>query len=144
MTVVRFKNKPNGVASFNNLLSDLFPPVPSLYREDAKLATPVNIKETENEFVVELVAPGFLKEDFDVKLEGETLTISAEKKEDTKSEKENVIRNEYRFNSFQRSFTMDDQVDAENISAQYICGVLTLNLPKREEVKPATKQIAIN
>ena len=144
MTVVRFKNRTNGVASFNNLLSHVFPQMPSLYRDDLKYATPVNIKETEKEFLIELVAPGMVKEDFGINLEDNVLTISAGKEEETKNETEKVIRNEYKFTSFKRSFTLDEKIDAENIAAQYVNGVLTLNLPKKEEVKPATKQIAIS
>lgn len=144
MTVVRFKNRPDGVASFNNLLSDVFPQMPSLYRDEFKNATPVNIKETEKEFIIELVAPGMNKEDFGISLEENTLTISAQKKEEAKPENESVIRNEYKFASFKRSFTLDEKVDAETIAAQYVNGVLMVNLPKKEEVKPATKQITIS
>lgn len=144
MTVVRFKNRPNGTASFNNLLSDVFPQMPSLYRDEFRQAAPVNIKETEKEFIVELVVPGMNKEDFGINLEDNLLTVSAEKKEEPKNEAEKLIRNEYKFASFKRSFTLDEKVDADAITAQYVNGVLTLNLPKKEEVKPATKKISIN
>lgn len=144
MTVVRFKNRPNGVPAFNNLLSDVFPQIPSLFRDEFVQGVPVNIKETEKEFVIELVAPGLQKEAFGIKLEDNILTISAEKKEEVKNEVEKTIRNEYKFASFKRSFTLDEKVDADNIAAEYVNGVLTLNLPKKEEVKPATKQITIN
>ena len=144
MTVVRFKNRPNGIAAFNNLLSDVFPQIPSLYGDDFKNATPVNIKETEKDFLIELVAPGWSKEDFNLTLEDNTLTISAQKKEETNSENEKVIRAEYKFSSFKRSFTLDEKVNAEAIAAQYVNGVLTVTLPKKEDVKPATKQISIS
>src|ERR1051326_6639155 len=143
MTVVRFKNRPNNVASFNNLLSDLFPQNTSLFRDDFRQVAPVNIKETEKDYVVEVVAPGLNKEDFTVSLDDNILTVSFEKKEEQKVENEKVIRNEYKYQSFKRSFTVDEKIDADNISAQYVNGVLTLNLPKREEVKPTTKQINI-
>lgn len=143
MTVVRFKNRPNNVASFNNLLSDLFPQNASLFRDDFRQVAPVNIKETEKDYVVEVVAPGLNKEDFKVNLEDNLLTVSFEKKEEQKAENEKVIRNEYKYQTFKRSFTVDEKIDADNISAQYVNGVLTLNLPKREEVKPTAKQISI-
>ncbi|MDB5205857.1 MAG: Hsp20/alpha crystallin family protein [Flavisolibacter sp.] len=143
MTVVRFKNRPNGAASFNNLLSDVFPQMPSLYRDEARQTIPINIKETEKEFLIELVAPGLNKEDFGISLEDSLLTISAEKKEEAKNENEKTIRAEYKFASFKRSFTTDEKVNAEGITAQYVNGVLIVNLPKKEEVKPAIKNITI-
>lgn len=144
MTVVRFKNKPNGVASFNNLLGDVFPQMPSLFRDEFVQGVPVNIKETEKEFIIELVAPGMAKEDFGIHLDDNVLTISAEKKEEIKNENDRVIRNEYKYSSFKRSFTLDEKIDAEKIAAQYVNGVLTLNLSKKKEVKPATKQITVS
>ena len=144
MTYVRFKNRPNGVASFNNLLSDVFPQMPSLFKDEFVQGVPVNIKETEKEFLIELVAPGMNKEDFGINLDDSVLTISVERKEEVKNENEKVIRNEYKYSSFKRSFTLDEKVDAEKIAAQYVNGVLILNLPKKEEVKPATKQITIS
>ena len=89
------------------------------------------------------MAPWFNKEDFSINIDKNQLTISAEKKEETTNETERPIRNEYKFQPFKRSFTLDDKINADGISAQYVNGVLTLNLPKKEEVKPATKQINI-
>lgn len=143
MTLVRFQNRPNGYASFNNLLSDVLPQMPSLYKEDLKNPVPVNIRETEKEYVLELVAPGMKKEDFSVKIDDNLLTISAEKNEEVANEEKEFVRKEFKFQSFKRSFTLDEKINADGISAQYVNGVLTLNLPKKEEVKPATKQISI-
>jgi HSP20 family protein len=143
MTVVRFKNRPNGSAAFNNLLSDVFPQFPSLYTEDVKQAVPVNIRQTENDYLLEVIAPGFSKEDFTVSLENNLLTVAADKKGDAENDGK-FIRREFRQQGFKRSFTLDEKINAEAISAQYVNGVLTLNLPKKAEVKPATKQININ
>jgi HSP20 family protein len=92
---------------------------------------------------LEVVAPGFQKEDFKINLDNNTLTISAEKKEETENQNEKFIRKEYKQQSFKRSFTIDENVDAENISAKYVNGVLTLNLAKKQEVKPSVKEISI-
>ena len=143
MTVVRFKNRPNGNVAFNNLLSDLFPQTPSLYQQDLRQAVPVNIRENEKQYLLDVVAPGLLKEDFKISLDNNLLTVSFEKKEETVNEGEKQLRTEYKLQSFKRSFTLDEKVNAEGISAQYVNGVLTLNLPKKEDVKPATKQISI-
>lgn len=143
MTLVRFQNRPNGFASFNNLLSDVFPQMPSLYKDDVRHAVPVNISETEKEYTLELAAPGMNKEDFSVNLEANLLTVSGDKKEETVAEGEKQIRREFKAQSFKRSFTLDEKVNVDGIAAQYLNGVLTLTLPKKEEVKPATKNISI-
>jgi HSP20 family protein len=147
MTLVKFNNKPVS-KSFNNFMDDFFATVPSILQNEFtspnfRSFTPVNIKETENDYVLEVVAPGFQKEDFKINLDNNTLTVSAEKKEETENKNEKLIRKEYKQQSFKRSFTIDENVDAENIAAKYINGVLTLNLPKKVEVKPPVKEISI-
>ena len=143
MTVVRYNNGLNGEPAFNKLIGDLFAPMPSLYKEDLRQAVPVNIRETENEFILELAAPGWNKEDFKIQLDNNLLTIAVDKKEETVNDKEKMVRREFKQQSFKRSFTVDEKINAEAIFAQYVNGVLVLNLPKKEEVKPATKQINI-
>ena len=147
MTLVRFQNKP-AQKSFNNFVDDFFATVPSILRDDFvtpsfRSFTPVNIKETENDYVLEVVAPGFQKEDFKINLDNNTLTISAEKKEEKENQNEKFVRKEFKQQSFKRSFTIDENIDAENISAKYVNGVLTLNLAKKQEVKPQVKEISI-
>src|SRR4029078_1345798 len=106
MTLVKFHNKPLN-KSFNNFMDDFFATVPSILRDDFitpnfRSFTPVNIKETENDYVLEVVAPGFQREDFKINLDNNTLTISAEKKEETENKNEKLIRNEYKQRSFKR------------------------------------------
>ena len=84
----------------------------------------------------------FEKADFKVNLEKNLLTISAEKN-DVVNEKEKLIRREYSFRSFKRSFTLDEKIDATNIEASYVNGVLTLNLPKKVAVKASATEIII-
>ena len=147
MTFVNLKNRPaNG--HFNNLMTDFFAPLPSLWKEDLlntnlRRSIPVNIKETENAYQLEVVAPGFSKEDFQIGLENNLLTVAVEKKSEEDVKDEKFVRTEYTFSSFKRSFSVDEKIDADAISAQYVNGVLTLNLPKKAEVK-TTKQITIN
>ena len=144
MTVVRYKNRLNGQPAFNNLISDLFPQMPSIYRNEFTQVAPVNIRETETEYSLELVAPGLTKEDFKVQLDNNILSVSFDKKEENPDDNGQFVRREYKHQSFKRSFTVDEKINAEAISAQYVNGVLRLNLPKREEVKPQTKQITIH
>lgn len=147
MTLVKFKHRPvNG--DFNNLMDDFFSPFSSLLGNDVatsnrKPFTPVNIWESETGYTLEVVAPGLEKEDFKISLDKNLLTISAEKKQQEGEKTMKQIRNEYQYQSFSRSFTIDEKIDGEAISAKYVNGVLTLNLPHKAEVKEATKQISI-
>jgi len=97
----------------------------------------VNIRETKDDFQIEVAAPGLGKSDFKVNLENNQLVISSEHKEEKKSDEENYTRREFSYQSFQRSFTVDErQVEGEKISAKYSDGILCITLPKKEEVKP--------
>ena len=144
MTIVKFNNKPNN--GFN-LLDNFFNEFPTLFKDDFganfKNFAPVNIKETKNAYELEVVAPGFEKNDFNINLEKNILTISAEKKSDTRKEDEKQIRNEYSYRSFKRSFTLDEKIDSEKVEAKYVNGVLTLNLPREVEVKASAKEISV-
>ena len=106
----------------------------------------VNVKESDNEYLIEVAAPGMKKEDLQVNYENGRLTISSEKKEESSKKGERINRREFYYQSFQRSFTIpEEQVNSEKIGARYEDGILFLTLPKREEVKPKPpKQIKIN
>ncbi|MEO7961413.1 MAG: Hsp20/alpha crystallin family protein [Ginsengibacter sp.] len=97
----------------------------------------VNIKEDNNNFKVEVAAPGMTKDDFKIQLDGNTLTISSEVNHDkTINEEEDYSRREFSYESFQRSFTLPkDVVDSDKINAKYDGGVLHLTIPKKEEAK---------
>ena len=92
---------------------------------------------------LEVAAPGWQKENFNIKVDGNLLTISAEKKEEVKDETAKVIRKEYTNKSFKRSFTLDEKIEAANISAKYENGILKVELPKKEVVKAVAKEISI-
>lgn len=105
----------------------------------------VNIAENEKSYSIEVVAPGFRKEDFKLKVDDDVLTISAESKseqKETEKEKE-YTRREYSYNSFTRSFRLPDNVKDDSISAAYQDGVLKLELPKSKMQVKATKEITI-
>lgn len=150
MTNLKFNSKPFE-GTFNTLVDDLFTELPAFIKSEfnqtvSKVSVPVNVKETANSFQIEVVAPGFEKADFKVNLDQHILTISGEKKIDPDSNREKEekqIRREYSFRLFKRSFTLDDKIDATNITASYINGVLILNLPKKEVVKASATEIII-
>lgn len=93
----------------------------------------VNISETENDFKLEVAAPGMKKEDFNIEVNDNVLSISSEKKEEHKDEK--FTRREFSYEAFQRSFTLPKTVDDGNIEASYNDGVLEIKIPKKEEAK---------
>ena len=96
----------------------------------------VNIKETADNYEVEVAAPGMDKNDFKVTLDGNLLTISSQKEQQQVNEQENFTRKEFSYQSFQRSFELPKHVvDEDKISARYENGLLLLSIPKREEAK---------
>jgi len=99
----------------------------------------VNIVENNNEFQVEVAAPGMSKEDFNIEVDNNMLTISSEKhhEEEEKDDEGKYSRCEFRYASFRRSFSIpEDQVDLGKIKADYKDGLLHIHLPKKESVKP--------
>jgi HSP20 family protein len=98
----------------------------------------VNIKEANENFEVEMAAPGMDKKDFKVELDGNLLTITSEKEiQNEEKDGERYSRREFSYQSFQRSFQLPKEVvDADKIEAKYEHGVLRLVIPKKEEAKP--------
>lgn len=145
MTLVKVNNPIN--RSFDGLMNELFNELPVSFgkslREDVLHFPPANIVEKNDLYQIELAIPGMDKADFNVKLDEKLLTISAEKKEEKNAETDKMIRKEFSYRSFKRSFTLDEKIDAGNISAKYENGILKLELPKKEEVKNVAKEITI-
>lgn len=145
MTLVKVNNPIN--KSFDGLMNELFNELPASFgktmREDVLNFPPVNIVEKNDGYHLQLSAPGLDKADFNIKLDGKLLTISSEKLADKAAENEKMIRKEFSIKSFKRSFTVDEKIDASGINAKYESGILTLVLPKKEEVKNAAKEITI-
>ena len=103
----------------------------------------VNIQETEDNFSVEVAAPGKMKEDFNIELDNDVLTISAEDKKENETTVKNgrYTRKEFSYNTFKRAFSLPESVDSKKISASYNNGVLEILLPKREEAKVQAKRM---
>lgn len=131
--------------NLTNVFDELFNAFPSTWGTDARSnsSAPVNINETENGYNVEFSVPGRNKEDFKINVENGLLTVSYEKKEQAESKEAKSVRKEFSFQSFKRSFTLDEKINADGIEAKYENGILSISLPKKEEVKNAPKQISI-
>ncbi len=145
MTLVKLANgnKNYGVNPFFNdvfdsLLNDSF-----LGDKLSSRVPAVNIAETENEFHIELAAPGLKKDDFKINLDKNVLSVSAEKKAENVEEGKRYSKKEYSYNSFVRSFTLPETVDYSKIEAAYTDGVLTLSIAKKEEAKIQSREIAV-
>jgi len=142
MTLVKVNN--NGQKYLSSFVDEFFQGFPTgLGRDESLGFPPVNIHETTDAYHLELSAPGRSKEDFKLSVDNGQLTVSFEKKEETKTEDYKTIRKEFSFKSFKRSFNLDDRIDSNGIQAKYENGVLKLLLPKKTQVKESTKQITI-
>jgi len=145
MTLV--KTQHQFAKSFDGLMNEILNELPTSFgktiREDVLHFPPVNIVEKTNSYHIQLNAPGFDKTDFSVKLDANILTISGDKREEVKDETAKSIRKEFTLKTFKRSFTVDEKIDSTNIAAKYKNGILTVELPKKEEAKIAAKEIII-
>ena len=103
---------------------------------DQDLFPALNVKEKENEFEIELAAPGLSKQDFKISIEDGILIISAEKENKVEEEKEGFVRKEFSYNSFSRQIALPEEVDMEKeVEAKYKEGILKMNLKKRKTDK---------
>jgi HSP20 family protein len=130
-TLVKTQFAPKHFNGFfgKDLFNELYNPVFSG-------STPaVNVLEGVDGFKIELAVPGLQKGDFKLNLDKNQLTISATREQNAESENEKYTRREFKYGSFQRTFTLPNSVDGEKILAAYTDGILTVTLPKREEAK---------
>jgi HSP20 family protein len=139
MTLVKF-NPYAQAAGFNHfksldrIMNDLFADDHNV--KNNKVTPSVNIIENEGMFKLEVAAPGLAKEDFKINVEDKTLTISAEKKVETETkEGEKILRREFGYSSFKRTFTLPENVQVTDIKAVYENGILNVHLPKAEVKK---------
>lgn len=144
MSLVKFRSRP-----FGNLVSQDFFNLDNFFDNrfwntglmdnpfwNGKTMEPaLNIKETDDNFEIELAAPGFAKKDFEVTIENGCINITAEKEHSDEEKEENFTRREFSYTSFQRSLQLPDSVKEEDIKAKYNDGILSFKLTKKEEAK---------
>jgi len=129
-----------------NSLADLFN---DFLTEEKQIFKPavtipaVNIKEREKDFIIELAVPGINKEDINIDLEKNILTVSSSKKKEKVEEKIDFSKHEFDYNNFNRSFSLPKTVDSENINAEYLDGILYLTIAKRKEEIKTKRTISI-
>jgi HSP20 family protein len=129
----------------SRMLENFLTDAPSIFRTGFAQTTPaVNIQEKNEAYIVEVAAPGLKKEDFNVNLTNDILTISSEK-EIKEEEEERFTRREFSYSSFERSFSLPQTTEAEKIEAKYENGILKIKIPKKEtSIKKSAKQIKIS
>jgi HSP20 family protein len=135
--------KVNVLPSFVN---DFFKPWNDWFEngfEKTVLVPAVNVTEVNDQYNIAVAAPGMKKEDFKINIEGNMLTISAEKEEKKEEKDKQYNRREYNYSSFSRSFTLPEDVKRDKIEAKYEDGVLNLLLPKSETAKVSAKSITV-
>ena len=127
---------------FPSLMNDFFKPDWFGGMENYGNSFPaVNITEGETGFELELAVPGQKKEDFNVEIDENVMTISMEVKKEAEAKDKNFTRREFTFRSFKRSFSLPETVDTDKIEATYLDGILKFSLPKREEALPNPKRV---
>jgi HSP20 family protein len=143
MSLVRWQNPIDLMPGFSNLADTFFGKDMDFFGDFKSTVPKVNIREDKKDFYLEVAAPGMSKEDFDVNLDNNVLTISG-KKEHKKEEKDKYNRREFSYTSFERSFYLPEVIDSEHIEAHYQDGILMITVPKKEESKEkSVKRISI-
>ncbi len=143
MTLVKFNNRTRSTAPyFNNVFDSLFNEAINKNLNVHKVPG-VNILETDKGYQIEIAAPGLSKEDFQISLKKDTLSIGAERKAAEGEEVKNYTRKEFEYSSFNRSFVLPESVNAESITAEYVNGILNINIAK-DDAKSQVKEIKIS
>jgi len=140
----RWEQPSRGATTLQDQINRMFSEGVGHAGEESNLtpwAPAVDIYETENELVIKADLPDVNPQNLDIRVENNILTIRGERKFESKVKEDNYLRVERAYGSFSRSFSLANSVKTDDIKADYQNGVLTLSLPKREEVKP--KQIKV-
>jgi len=138
MTLIR-RNYPD-FPQIPNWLEDIFSKDYEMVQRFKGTIPAVNIREANDSFIIELAAPGFEKENFDIDLDNNILTISTIKKEETEKVIKNYTKKEFDYSEFKRSFTLPETADFEKIDAKYEKGILVVTISKKDEAKVQPKR----
>ena len=136
-TIIRKKQSPI-TGLWSNILDQDFFGMPS-YEHAAHTLPKVNVMEDDNGYKIELAVPGFEKNDFNIEIDDDVLSISLDKEIDTKTTTYN--KREFNFGSFKRAFNLPESANSGKISAEYRSGILMIEIPKKDEAKPVPSRI---
>lgn len=143
--IVKFRPYPSTKTFANGLFDEFFNRNLSDFVGGDNFVSPaaVNVLETENAFKIELAAPGFDKQNFNLQVENDQLTIEAKHEVKSEETKEHYTRREFQISSIKRSFKLPKTVNQDAINAVYENGILNVTIGKKEEAKPVVKTITI-
>ena len=143
MKITRWNSQRPAV---HNWMDDFFNKgIGNVFNDDTSALRPdVNVKETDDAFVMEVAAPGLDKSDFNIQVEDGSLTLSAEQKSEDEQNGEKYLRREFQYTSFSRSFHLPENVKVQDIEAKYIDGVLHVNVPKAQPTITQPRRIEIS
>ena len=144
MNLVRFNNRNKTIMPyFSDVFDSLFDN--TLQKNYGITKTPqVNISESAEAYQIEMASPGLSKEDFKIELLKDQLKISVEKKAKSTEEQKDYSRKEFEYYTFERSFTLPDDVEPENIKAEYLNGILSISLAKKSAAEESKKEILVS
>jgi HSP20 family protein len=137
MNLMKYNPMFGGKSDLSSIIDDFFNrSLPDVIGSDFVMSRPsVNVKDFENEYVIELAAPGLEKDNFDLKIEKDSLVISASKEDKKEESGDNYSRREFNFSSFSRRFALPENLNLDTIAATYDKGILTVRLPKTDHIK---------
>lgn len=138
MTLVRWqpwREMESLQKQFNRLLDDALLPNTKWENSELGFAPSAELDETEDAILLKLEIPGMEAKDLDVQVTPEAVSVSGERKSETKTEEKGVTRSEFRYGKFQRVIPLPSRVQNNNVEAEYKDGILRLTLPKTEDEK---------
>lgn len=154
MNLVPFKKRDlwadpfDSIENFRNEISNFFKPMSGLMRRDGgglferDWSPSIDVYDSDNEVLVKADIPGLKKDEMDISIHGDLLTIKGEKKRGNEVRKENYYRAERFYGSFNRTIQLPSEVEQDKVNATYKDGVLELKIPKKEEAR--TKHISVD
>jgi len=144
MTLVNFNNRTRNTAPyFNNVFDSLFNEAATKNKMVSKLPN-VNISESDKSYKIDVAAPGLKKENFQINLKKDTLSVWVEVKPNDDKTAKDYTRKEFDYSSFARSFNLPETADSEQITAEYKDGILAITINKKDDTKLQHKEIAVS
>lgn len=148
MTLLKYNRPSTGrgmTPVFNQLFNEIFDNFnsPSIRSSATPVLPPVNVAESDSHFLMELSAPGFSKEEINISLEENTLTIAGQKQSENEEQGKRFNRREFSFQNFQRSFTLPEDIEQEKIEGKFENGILKLTIPKKQTESKTPRKIEL-
>ena len=149
MTLIKY-NRPStgrGISPvFNQLFNDFFEnfSTPSIRNGSIPALPSVNVAENNSEFLMELSAPGFSKEEVSISVEDNNLVIIGEKKSETEEGDKKYSRKEFSYQNFRRSFNLPEEINQEKINGKIENGIIHISLPKKQVENKIARKIELN